>query len=121
MDKKMDTLCGYVNHIVFLGSDGGFTVAKLKVPSVQEDITIVGLMPSLQPGETIQCKGTWKHHPQHGKQFEVASFDPKAPSDLIGIQKYLESGMIGRDRPGLCRADRQGVWDRDIRGHRHIP
>jgi exodeoxyribonuclease V alpha subunit len=89
----MDTLCGYVNHIVF-GNDSGFTVARLKVPNVQEEITIVGLMPSIQPGETILCKGQWKQHPQHGRQFEVASFDPQAPSDLIGIQKYLESGMI---------------------------
>jgi len=53
-----------------------------------------GTMPSVQPGETIRCKGVWKHHPQFGQQFEVKSFDLEAPSDLVGIQKYLESGMI---------------------------
>ncbi len=90
----MDTLYGYVEHIVFAGEESGFTVARLKAPNTREEITIVGMMPSLQPGETLLCRGLWKNHPQHGKQFEVQSFDCQAPSDLIGIQKYLESGMI---------------------------
>jgi exodeoxyribonuclease V alpha subunit len=51
-------------------------------------------MPSLQPGETIRCQGQWKMHSEYGMQFEVKAFELQAPSDLLGIQKYLESGMI---------------------------
>ena len=89
-----DQLCGYIENIVFCQPDTGFTVAKLKVPSQKDPIPIVGTIPSVQPGETIHCKGVWKSHPQHGRQFEVASFELTAPSDVVGIQKYLESGMI---------------------------
>ncbi len=89
-----DTLIGSVTHIVFAGPENGFTVARLAVESSHEEVMIVGTMPSLQPGEYLSCVGTWKKHAQHGKQFEVASFESKAPSDLVGIQKYLESGMI---------------------------
>ena len=89
-----NTLNGTVTHIVFTGGDSGFTVARLQIENSQEEVVIVGILPSLQPGECLSCIGTWKKHSQHGKQFEVTSFESKEPSDLIGIQKYLESGMI---------------------------
>ncbi len=90
----MEEIYGYIENIVFTESEKGFTVARLKEPTKKELTCIVGFMPSIQPGETIRCKGDWKIHPEYGQQFEVKSFDLQAPSDLIGIQKYLESGMI---------------------------
>lgn len=94
MMTAQETLNGTITHIVFTVVDTGFTVARLQVETTSEEVVIVGVLPSLQPGETLACLGIWKKHPQHGKQFEVASFESKPPSDLIGIQKYLESGMI---------------------------
>ncbi len=90
----MEEICGYIDSIVFTESEKGFTVARLKEPKKKDPTCIVGIMPSIQPGETIRCKGFWKIHPEYGQQFEVKSFDLQAPSDLIGMQKYLESGMI---------------------------
>ncbi|MBI3236879.1 MAG: Flp pilus assembly complex ATPase component TadA, partial [Chlamydiales bacterium] len=90
----MDEIYGFIENIVFAEEERGFTVARLKEPKKRDLTCIVGILPSIQPGETIRCKGVWKQHPQHGMQFEVASFDLEAPSDLVGIQKYLESGMI---------------------------
>jgi exodeoxyribonuclease V alpha subunit len=89
-----EEIFGYIESIVFAESERGFTVARLKEPKKTELTCLVGTMPSLQPGETVRCKGTWKHHPQHGRQFEISCIEFQAPSDLIGIQKYLESGMI---------------------------
>ena len=94
MKTEQDALRGTVTHIVFAGPENGFTVARLQDEKSLEEVVIVGVLPSLQPGENLSCLGSWKRHSQHGKQFEVASFESKAPSDLIGIQKYLESGMI---------------------------
>ncbi len=88
----MEEIFGYVENVVFAGDT--FTVARLKEPRKNELTCIVGPLPTLQPGETIRCVGEWKHHAQYGRQFEVKSFESKEPSDLIGIQKYLESGMI---------------------------
>ncbi len=88
----MEEIFGYIENVVFAGES--FTVARLKEPRKQELTCIVGALPTLQPGETIRCVGDWKHHPQYGRQFEVQSFESQEPSDLIGIQKYLESGMI---------------------------
>ncbi len=90
----MEEIYGYIESIVFAEEEKGFTVARLKEPKKRDLTCIVGYMPSVQPGESIRCKGMWKLHPEYGQQFEVKSFDLQAPSDLIGIQKYLESGMI---------------------------
>lgn len=88
----MEEIFGYIENIVFAGD--GFTVARLKEPRKQELTSIVGALPSLQPGETVRCVGEWKHHPSFGRQFQVQEFESKEPSDLLGIQKYLESGLI---------------------------
>ncbi|MEN9343401.1 MAG: uncharacterized protein RLZZ453_188 [Chlamydiota bacterium] len=90
----MEEVHGFIENVVFTEEAKGFTVARLKEPLKRDLTCIVGIMPSLQPGETIHCKGVWKVHPEYGKQFEVHSFELKVPSDVIGIQKYLESGMI---------------------------
>jgi exodeoxyribonuclease V alpha subunit len=90
----MEEIYGFIDSIVFTESEKGFTVARLKEPKKKESTCIVGIMPSVQPGETIRCKGGWKIHPEYGQQFEVQSFTIQAPSDLVGMQKYLESGMI---------------------------
>ena len=88
----VEEIFGYVENIVFAGES--FTVARLKEPRKQELTCIVGPLPALQPGETVRCVGEWKHHPQYGRQFDVKEFESKEPSDLYGIQKYLESGLI---------------------------
>jgi len=90
----MEELFGYIDSVIFSEPENGFAVARVKEPKKSELTCIVGIMPSLQPGETIRCRGKWKLHPHHGKQFEVDSFELSAPSDLEGIQKFLESGLI---------------------------
>lgn len=90
----MDHLQGFVEAIVYVQPENGFTVARLKEPKKKEFTSIVGYFPSIQPGETISCSGVWKLHPSHGRQFEVQQYTIEMPSDLVGIQKYLESGLI---------------------------
>ncbi len=90
----MDQLFGIVERITFQNEENGFTVAKLKSPRKSDLVTIVGTFPGLQPGESLRCVGKWKVNASHGMQFEVETYHLEAPSDLIGIQKYLESGLI---------------------------
>ena len=90
----MDELFGFIENIVFNQPENGFTVARLKEPRKEEMTTVIGYLPSLQPGETVRCKGEWKMHPHHGRQFEVKEHSIEAPKDTLGIQKYLESGLV---------------------------
>ncbi len=90
----MDQICGYIEKIIFHNQDSGFGVAMLREPKRSEPTCIVGNFATLQPGETVRCTGTWKHHLVYGRQFEVKECTSEAPADVEGIKKYLGSGLI---------------------------
>jgi exodeoxyribonuclease V alpha subunit len=90
----MDEITGYIENILFVNEENGFTVAKLKEKNKNELTCIVGKMSSISPGENITCRGEFSFHTTYGKQFLVSEYSVKLPCDVIGIQKYLESGLI---------------------------
>ncbi len=107
----MEQLAGTIEAIVFAHPDNGFTVARLKEPHKKDFTVIVGTIPHLQPGESVICKGEWRNHPSHGRQFEVKEYTVDSPSDLMGIQKYLESGLVKGIGPAFAKkiVDRFGM------------
>lgn len=90
----LDEIFGYVEHITFYSPDNGFTVARLKEPKKRDLTCIVGNLSSIQPGETIRCKGDWKNDPKFGLQFQVKTYQVESPATVAGIKKYLGSGLI---------------------------
>lgn len=91
----MEQVSGYIERITFHNPENGYTVAQLQ-PAKRSGglICLVGAMPGIQPGETVRCFGEWKNHLIHGRQFEVSNFRVEAPADIVGIRKYLGSGLI---------------------------
>ena len=89
---KMEKIQGMVSDIVFKNEENGYTIANLA--NEDDEITIVGCMPTLSMGESIEVEGKWINHKIYGSQFEVQSFMPVTPSSLEGIYVYLSSGMI---------------------------
>jgi exodeoxyribonuclease V alpha subunit len=90
----MDTISGFIDSIIFANQENGFTIAKFQQNEKNNFTTVTGYMPSVQLGESLQLKGEWKQHPKYGKQFNVLEFNVSTPNSTIGIQKYLESGLI---------------------------
>ena len=45
-------------------------------------------------GESIEAAGAWLHHKQHGLQFNAKHLRIIPPSNLEGIEKYLDSGLV---------------------------
>lgn len=90
----MDEIFGYIERITYQNPENGYTIAQLKEPKRKDLTCIVGTMPDVKPGETIRCKGTWKQHLVYGNQFIVNLHRTEAPADVIGIKKYLGSGLI---------------------------
>ncbi len=84
----------HIERITFQSEENGFTVAKLKAPRKSELICIVGSIPAVQPGETVRLKGDWHNDPNYGYQFKIKDFQTEAPADVMGIKKYLGSGLI---------------------------
>lgn len=88
----MERIEGMISDIVFKNEDNGYTIAHLA--NSDNEIVIVGCMPTLSVGESIEVEGKWVNHKTYGTQFEVEKFMPITPSSLEGIYVYLSSGMI---------------------------
>ena len=87
-------LSGQIERITFTNEENGFTIAKVKVQGKRDLVTVVGNLMAPMPGEIIDMRGEWAHHPKYGEQFKVAQFKTKVPATVHGIQKYLGSGLI---------------------------
>ena len=90
----MDTLQGPVERITFYNAENGYTVLRLHVPGYDELVTVVGNLPEVQPGESLQLTGMWMNHPKHGKQFKAERCEQVLPATIEGLKKYLGSGLI---------------------------
>lgn len=88
----MESLAGYVEHIIYRNADNGYTV--LNLVSGEDEITCVGIFSAIAEGENIETQGEYTEHPTYGQQFKVTSFEEKAPEDEEAIERYLGSGAI---------------------------
>ncbi|WP_431357043.1 helix-hairpin-helix domain-containing protein [Paraclostridium benzoelyticum] len=88
----MEKIEGMISDIIFKNEDNGYVIAHLS--NENNDIVIVGCMPTLTVGESIEVEGKWINHKTYGTQFEVNSFMPVTPSSIEGIYVYLSSGII---------------------------
>lgn len=92
MEKTVESLAGYVEHIIYRNADNGYTV--LNLVSGEDEITCVGIFSAIAEGENIEAQGEYTEHPTYGQQFKVISFEEKAPEDEEAIERYLGSGAI---------------------------
>jgi len=87
-------LSGQIERITFTNEANGFTIAKVKVQGKRDPVTVVGNLMAPMPGEIIDMRGEWAHHPKFGEQFKVVQFKTRVPATVYGIKKYLGSGLI---------------------------
>ena len=100
----MLTLEGAIERITYVNEENGYTVARLTPSGKDYVVTIVGRLPTVQPGESVRLSGFWTTHAQHGRQFEVKECSVERPATTEGIRKYLGSGLVKGIGP--ARADK---------------
>ncbi|MDD6440530.1 MAG: ATP-dependent RecD-like DNA helicase [bacterium] len=88
----MDTVKGYVEHIIFRNEDNGYTVFNLT--NDDGEVTCVGNLHYISEGELVEVQGEYTMHQMYGMQLKVSSYEVKDPEDLMSIEKYLGSGAI---------------------------
>ncbi len=90
----VEDLEGHIESITYTNEENGYTIARVRVDGHDELITIVGNLVSPIPGEMIFMKGEWNSHPKYGRQFKISSYKTSVPAAVVGIEKYLASGLI---------------------------
>ena len=93
---------GTVTAVLFRNEENGYTVLKLDCGEKGE-ITAVGCMPGVAPGESLELEGTWGRHPSYGEQFKAEVVTRRMPVGEKAVLEYLSSGAVKGVRMGLAR------------------
>ena len=96
----METIHGYIDHIIFHNPDTGYTVMNFICEG--EEITCVGNLGQVSPGENLKMDGEFVFHPSYGEQFKVDHFQETAPESAEAIERYLGSGAVKGIGPALA-------------------
>lgn len=91
-EVEMETISGYVEHIIFQNNANGYTV--LNLVTEEEEVTCVGSCRGLTQGETVSIQGESTEHPLYGRQFKIFSYQVITPRDRISMERYLSSGAV---------------------------
>ncbi|HAS90309.1 MAG TPA: ATP-dependent RecD-like DNA helicase [Desulfovibrio sp.] len=89
-----DTLTGEVRTVVYHNEENGYIVARVASKDEPSHITVVGVLGSLTPGESVELHGRWKQHPKFGRQFEADFYERVRPATEAGVIRFLKSSSI---------------------------
>src|SRR5262245_26760560 len=92
--ENQQTINGSVERVTYHNDQNGYTVLRLLVQGHSEPVTVTGNFSSISPGESLRLTGWWTTHPQYGDQFKAVEYAVLRPATIMGIQKYLGSGLI---------------------------
>ncbi len=91
----MESITGTVEKIVYRNEENGYVIAKVSLEKNEEKLaTIVGTIASINIGETYELKGEWVNNPKYGWQFNFENYQLILPTSLLGLKRYLSSGLI---------------------------
>ena len=90
----METLQGILERIVYENPDTGYTVGRLAARDHAELITVVGNLAAIHPGESVLLQGLWVDNAKYGRQFQIERYETILPANVVGLRKYLGSGLI---------------------------
>ena len=94
-------LKGEVKEIIYRNEINSYTIANFETK--EEETTIVGYLPFIEKGDTLNITGNIVEHPEYGTQFKVETFEKLMPESIDAIEKYLSSGKIKGIGPATAK------------------
>ena len=88
------TLEGVLESVTFANEETGWSVVRLEVEGRRGPVAAVGLLPGVRPGECLRLTGRWETDRRFGEQFKFSSYLPISPATIVGMERYLASGLI---------------------------
>lgn len=90
--RELNLVEGTVSSIIFQNEENGYTILRLDASG--EEITVVGEMPGVSPGEYLTVRGVWVRHATYGTQFKAETVERRLPQGLKEVFHYLSSGAV---------------------------
>ena len=101
--RPPESLSGLIERVTFFNEESGFVVLKVKCLGHRDEVTVVGSLPSANPGEWLTAEGQWTRDRQFGLQFRASLINSTAPTSREGVEKYLGSGLVKGIGPVYAR------------------
>jgi exodeoxyribonuclease V alpha subunit len=88
------TLDGAIDRFVYKDEESHFSVARFTVEGESLATTVVGELVNVTEGVPLRLHGQWVEDRKWGKQFRITSYQLRTPETLVGIERFLGSGII---------------------------
>lgn len=92
---------GRLNDIIYQNEVNSYTVATFETDD--EELTIVGYLPFIHPGDSLKLIGKYVTHQEYGQQFKIDSFEKTMPQTLEALEQYLSNGTIKGIGPSTAK------------------
>ena len=90
-----------IEDTIFRNEENGYSVVEARTG--REKVVVVGALPALAAGEQVLLTGAWVEHPQYGKQWKATACEVRKPTTLLGIERFLSSGLIQGVGPSTAK------------------
>ncbi|MEI3122037.1 MAG: ATP-dependent RecD-like DNA helicase [Eubacteriales bacterium] len=90
--RELELVEGTVASLIFQNEENGYTILRLERGG--EELTLVGEMPGVSPGEYLSVQGRWVRHATYGAQFKAEIVERRLPQSLKEVFHYLASGAV---------------------------
>ena len=91
-DETLILLEGTVSSVIYRNEDNGYTILRLETED--DEVTVVGTMPGLMPGEGLSVHGQWTHHSTYGPQLKAQIVERRMPQGERAVLEYLSAGTV---------------------------
>lgn len=85
---------GVVERVTFESAETSFRVVRLAVEGRADRLSVVGVFPPLAAGARVRVRGQLEVDRKYGEQLRAASLIELAQNTLVGLERYLASGLI---------------------------
>jgi len=90
--RELEQMEGVVSSLIYYNEENGYSILQLDCGS--EEVTVVGTIPGVSPGEYLSVKGSWVRHQTYGRQFRAELAQRRLPQGMKEIFHYLSSGVV---------------------------
>lgn len=109
----MEEFTGIIDHFLYRNDINGYGVMELSTED--DDIICVGTLAGVDQGELVKVEGDFVNHPTYGLQLKLTSIKVVPPTGVIGVERYLASGIIKGIGPKIAKRITRTFGDDTLR------